>query len=199
MLRVSLTSFLSPLSYSFGGGGEGGGIFSLKSLNSLISSESSHHRSQGRRTGNESGGQNKGMSAVEAGGKEMAIIIDGKSLQFVLNSYAKYFLQLTDHCKTVICCRVTPMQKALVVRMVKSLRGVTTLAIGDGGNDVSMIQVSPKYHNKAACPQKLLGNWRQAARRSGMRCFHRGSQKFSSVTRLALTKGIRVLLYMCLP
>ena len=40
---------------------------------------------------------------------------------------------------TVICCRVTPHQKAQVVNSVKRL-GFLTLAIGDGGNDVSMIQ-----------------------------------------------------------
>uniref|UniRef100_A0A7S3A2G3 Phospholipid-transporting ATPase n=2 Tax=Rhodosorus marinus TaxID=101924 RepID=A0A7S3A2G3_9RHOD len=82
----------------------------------------------------------KYKSAVHDGDKSLAVIIDGKTLQFVLDSYAKYFLAITDHCKTVICCRVTPMQKALVVRMVKKLRGCVTLAIGDGGNDVSMIQ-----------------------------------------------------------
>jgi soluble P-type ATPase len=40
----------------------------------------------------------------------------------------------------VICCRVTPSQKAMVVRLMKE-RGRITLAIGDGGNDVAMIQV----------------------------------------------------------
>jgi len=50
------------------------------------------------------------------------------------------FMYLCDHCETVICCRVTPLQKALVVRMIQSLRDKITLAIGDGANDVSMIQ-----------------------------------------------------------
>lgn len=44
-------------------------------------------------------------------------------------------------CEGVICCRVSPLQKALVVRLVKDGLGVMTLAIGDGANDVSMIQV----------------------------------------------------------
>ena len=43
----------------------------------------------------------------------------------------------------MICCRVSPLQKALVVRLVKDGLGVITLAIGDGANDVSMIQVCP--------------------------------------------------------
>lgn len=44
-------------------------------------------------------------------------------------------------CEGVICCRVSPLQKALVVLLVKDGIGAMTLAIGDGANDVSMIQV----------------------------------------------------------
>lgn len=43
-------------------------------------------------------------------------------------------------CKAVICCRVTPLQKALVVQLVKKHKNAITLAIGDGANDVSMIK-----------------------------------------------------------
>lgn len=43
-------------------------------------------------------------------------------------------------CSSVICCRVTPLQKALVVRVVKHGEGKITCSIGDGANDVSMIQ-----------------------------------------------------------
>uniref|UniRef100_A0A673I884 Phospholipid-transporting ATPase n=1 Tax=Sinocyclocheilus rhinocerous TaxID=307959 RepID=A0A673I884_9TELE len=43
-------------------------------------------------------------------------------------------------CKTVICCRVTPLQKALVVEVIKRHKRAVTLAIGDGANDVSMIK-----------------------------------------------------------
>ncbi|KAL0154880.1 hypothetical protein M9458_049143, partial [Cirrhinus mrigala] len=43
-------------------------------------------------------------------------------------------------CKTVICCRVTPLQKALVVELIKRHKRAVTLAIGDGANDVSMIK-----------------------------------------------------------
>ena len=39
----------------------------------------------------------------------------------------------------MVCCRVSPKQKALVTALVKST-GVITLGIGDGANDVSMIQ-----------------------------------------------------------
>lgn len=49
-------------------------------------------------------------------------------------------LDLACLCKTVICCRVTPMQKAQVVELVKRHKRAVTLAVGDGANDVSMIK-----------------------------------------------------------
>uniref|UniRef100_A0A8C0N8R0 Phospholipid-transporting ATPase n=1 Tax=Canis lupus familiaris TaxID=9615 RepID=A0A8C0N8R0_CANLF len=45
-------------------------------------------------------------------------------------------------CKGVICCRMTPLQKAQVVELVKRYKKVVTLAIGDGANDVSMIKAA---------------------------------------------------------
>lgn len=41
--------------------------------------------------------------------------------------------------QAVMCCRVSPLQKALVTRLVKEGAGQITLAIGDGANDVSMV------------------------------------------------------------
>ncbi|GJN38662.1 hypothetical protein PR202_gb27726 [Eleusine coracana subsp. coracana] len=70
-----------------------------------------------------------------------ALIIDGKALAFVLEDDMKHmFLNLAIECASVICCRVSPKQKALVTRLVKEGIGQTTLAIGDGANDVGMIQ-----------------------------------------------------------
>jgi phospholipid-translocating P-type ATPase (flippase) len=52
----------------------------------------------------------------------------------------KIFLELTLNSQAVVCCRVAPKQKALVVRMIKkNIQGAITLAVGDGANDVSMI------------------------------------------------------------
>jgi P-type E1-E2 ATPase len=50
------------------------------------------------------------------------------------------FLQMSRNCEAVICCRVTPGQKAEVVKQVKIKFGKISVAIGDGANDVSMIQ-----------------------------------------------------------
>ncbi|KAI9725741.1 MAG: hypothetical protein M1828_002624 [Chrysothrix sp. TS-e1954] len=70
-----------------------------------------------------------------------AIIIDGDSLKLVLDDRLRQkFLLLCKQCKSVLCCRVSPAQKAAVVRMVKSGLDVITLSIGDGANDVAMIQ-----------------------------------------------------------
>ena len=52
----------------------------------------------------------------------------------------KNFVDLACECSAVICCRVTPKQKAMVVDLVKRYKKVVTLAIGDGANDISMIK-----------------------------------------------------------
>nr|KAJ3420256.1 hypothetical protein HK105_005907 [Polyrhizophydium stewartii] len=74
----------------------------------------------------------------------LVLVIDGKTLTYALEDDIKYiFLELAMMCKAVVCCRVSPLQKALVVKLVRF--GVTesvTLAIGDGANDVSMIQAA---------------------------------------------------------
>ncbi|KAI8544626.1 hypothetical protein RHMOL_Rhmol08G0311300 [Rhododendron molle] len=70
-----------------------------------------------------------------------ALIIDGKTLSYALEDDLKHeFLNLAVLCASVICCRVSPKQKALVTRLVKQGTGKITLAIGDGANDVGMIQ-----------------------------------------------------------
>lgn len=71
----------------------------------------------------------------------LALIIDGKSLTFALEDDVKdVFMELALGCASVICCRSSPKQKALVTRLVKTKTVKTTLAIGDGANDVGMLQ-----------------------------------------------------------
>jgi phospholipid-transporting ATPase len=74
----------------------------------------------------------------------LALVIDGRSLEFALEEDVKLiFLELATLCKAVVCCRVSPLQKALVVKLVKkNVQGSVTLAIGDGANDVGMIQAA---------------------------------------------------------
>ncbi|KAJ2782484.1 phospholipid transporting ATPase [Coemansia javaensis] len=71
----------------------------------------------------------------------LALVIDGGSLKFALEpELAPLLLELAVRCQSVLCCRVSPLQKALVVRLVKDGLGTLCLAVGDGANDVSMIQ-----------------------------------------------------------
>lgn len=74
---------------------------------------------------------------------EEGLILDGPALALALDpSVCLTFLRLATRCAVTICCRVSPKQKAEVVTLVKTHLDVTTLAIGDGGNDVSMIQAA---------------------------------------------------------
>lgn len=73
------------------------------------------------------------------------ILITGQALAYALNEKLKMkFLELGTMCKAVVCCRVTPLQKAQVVELVMQNEKKITLAIGDGANDVSMIQSRSK-------------------------------------------------------
>ncbi|XP_063051146.1 probable phospholipid-transporting ATPase IM [Engraulis encrasicolus] len=74
---------------------------------------------------------------------EFGIVINGHSLAYALEPGMEVeFLRTACMCKTVICCRVTPLQKAQVVELVKRYKKAVTLAIGDGANDVSMIKAA---------------------------------------------------------
>ncbi|KAJ6647684.1 Phospholipid-transporting ATPase IA [Pseudolycoriella hygida] len=71
----------------------------------------------------------------------VALIVDGTTLKYALScDLRREFLDLCISCKVVICCRVSPMQKAEVVDLVTTNTKCVTLAIGDGANDVAMIQ-----------------------------------------------------------
>ncbi|XP_030583770.1 phospholipid-transporting ATPase IK [Archocentrus centrarchus] len=52
------------------------------------------------------------------------------------------FMSLTEHCRSVLCCRVTPAQKAGIVNMVQKHTSSVTMSIGDGANDVNMIKTA---------------------------------------------------------
>ncbi|XP_035292180.1 probable phospholipid-transporting ATPase IM [Anguilla anguilla] len=74
---------------------------------------------------------------------EYGLVINGHSLAYALEKSMEIeFLRTACMCKTVICCRVTPLQKAQVVQLVKKYKKAVTLAIGDGANDVSMIRAA---------------------------------------------------------
>ena len=70
------------------------------------------------------------------------MIIEATALKIILFDivHQKQFLKIAKIMETVICCRVSPEEKAKVVRLIKKDDPeIITLAIGDGANDVSMI------------------------------------------------------------
>ncbi|KAI4341884.1 hypothetical protein MLD38_026556 [Melastoma candidum] len=73
----------------------------------------------------------------------LALVIDGNSLVYILEKDLESELfDLATFCNVVLCCRVAPLQKAGIVDLIKSRTDDMTLAIGDGANDVSMIQMA---------------------------------------------------------
>uniref|UniRef100_A0A671X7B9 Phospholipid-transporting ATPase n=1 Tax=Sparus aurata TaxID=8175 RepID=A0A671X7B9_SPAAU len=79
----------------------------------------------------------------EVANGEYGLVINGHSLAHALERSTELeFLKTACMCKAVICCRVTPLQKAQVVELVKKYKQAVTLAIGDGANDVSMIKAA---------------------------------------------------------
>ncbi|XP_041443971.1 phospholipid-transporting ATPase VB isoform X2 [Xenopus laevis] len=80
---------------------------------------------------------------MEAAHPQVGLVIDGRTLNVIFQGGLETkFLELTKHCRSVLCCRATPLQKSMVVKLVRDKLKVMTLSIGDGANDVSMIQAA---------------------------------------------------------
>ena len=77
---------------------------------------------------------------LETSHSRHALVVDGETLRFVLEEHDIAFLDLALNCQAVIVCRATPLQKANIVKLVRERVNACCLAIGDGANDVSMIQ-----------------------------------------------------------
>jgi phospholipid-transporting ATPase len=70
----------------------------------------------------------------------LGLVVEGTTLTeiFKSNELKELFLEFGKLCRAVVCCRVSPSQKADVVTLVRNGLNKITLAIGDGANDVSM-------------------------------------------------------------
>ncbi|XP_068383125.1 phospholipid-transporting ATPase IH isoform X4 [Eschrichtius robustus] len=88
------------------------------------------------------------FSGLSADTQDYGLIIDGAALSLIMkpredgssSSYRELFLDICRNCSAVLCCRMAPLQKAQIVKLIKfSKERPITLAIGDGANDVSMI------------------------------------------------------------
>ena len=67
-------------------------------------------------------------------------MIDGSTINFAFEVFPKHFIEVACAAPAVVCCRVSPTQKATIVEMIKKYTDKRIAAIGDGGNDVGMIQ-----------------------------------------------------------
>ncbi|KAL5004459.1 hypothetical protein ScPMuIL_017915 [Solemya velum] len=110
---------------------------------------------------------------------QFALIVNGTSLALALKDHRTIFCELCMQCVAVLCCRMSPIQKAEVVRLIKlSKNSPVTAAIGDGANDVSMIQ-------EAHIGLGIMGKeGRQAVRNSDY-----AFAKFRFLTRALLMHG----------
>ncbi len=72
---------------------------------------------------------------------DTVLIIDGNTMNIaLLPENEKLFFEIASKAPAVVCCRCSPTQKALIVKGMKTHTSMRTAAIGDGGNDVGMIQ-----------------------------------------------------------
>ena len=67
-------------------------------------------------------------------------IIDGDSLDLSLKFCEEEFFKTAMQALSVVCCRCSPTQKRIIVKTIKKYTDARTAAVGDGGNDVAMIQ-----------------------------------------------------------
>eukprot|EP01138_Halocafeteria_seosinensis_P005193 gb/GECG01005310.1/.p1 GENE.gb/GECG01005310.1/~~gb/GECG01005310.1/.p1 ORF type:complete len:1477 (+),score=206.05 gb/GECG01005310.1/:1-4431(+) len=74
-----------------------------------------------------------------------ALVVDKDALQILLDDpvLSRDLSFVTEKCSAVICCRCRPKQKERMLRLIKeNVKGAKCLAIGDGANDVDMINAS---------------------------------------------------------
>lgn len=70
----------------------------------------------------------------------VVVVIDGASLKTAFETDPKRFFAVTSKAPAVICCRCSPTQKSVITEGIKIYCNKQTAAVGDGGNDVGMIQ-----------------------------------------------------------
>ncbi|KAI5789083.1 phospholipid-translocating P-type ATPase [Geopyxis carbonaria] len=73
---------------------------------------------------------------------DCCLLIDGESLAILIDNYRDEFISIAVQLSAVVACRCTPTQKADVARLIREFTKKRICCIGDGGNDVSMIQAA---------------------------------------------------------
>ncbi|XP_030379749.1 probable phospholipid-transporting ATPase IF [Scaptodrosophila lebanonensis] len=107
-----------------------------------------------------------------------ALVVDGSTVAALLLHVPEEFREVALRCGAVLCCRLSPLQKCEIVTLMKKTKDHITAAIGDGANDVSMIQ-------EAHVGIGIMGReGKQAAR-----CADYAIAKFCMLQRLLLVHG----------
>ncbi|KAI2643243.1 phospholipid-translocating P-type ATPase [Xylaria nigripes] len=73
---------------------------------------------------------------------DSCLLIDGESLSLFLTHFGTEFISVAVKLPTVVACRCSPTQKADIAKLIKGFTKKRVCCIGDGGNDVSMIQAA---------------------------------------------------------
>lgn len=74
-------------------------------------------------------GNNSAFTLME---HSIGLVIDGPTLSMAMSDdLVEQFVELCKHCRAVLCCRVTPLQKSSVVKLIRQKLRVMTLAIGN--------------------------------------------------------------------
>lgn len=124
----------------------------------------------------------------------VVLLVSGEAFAFILADpvIRKSFIPVSERARALIACRLSPLQKTEITHFVQNDLGKTTLAVGDGGNDVGMIQAA----DVGVGMNGLEGT--QAARSSDF-----SIAKFRFLVKLLLVHGAwsfhrisRVILYM---
>ncbi|KAL0943869.1 phospholipid-translocating p-type [Colletotrichum truncatum] len=76
------------------------------------------------------------------GKTDSCLLIDGESLALFLTHFRIDFVSVAVQLPTVVACRCSPTQKAEIAKLIKEYTKKRVCCIGDGGNDVSMIQAA---------------------------------------------------------
>jgi phospholipid-transporting ATPase len=108
------------------------------------------------------------------------LVIEGSTLDLILKNQTmtSKLLELAMNCSSVLCCRTSPLQKRLLTEKLQLASGKLCLAIGDGANDVGMIQAANVGIGIAG------KEGRQAARSADI-----SVRSFSQLSRLLLVHG----------
>ncbi|KAJ9515335.1 hypothetical protein QJQ45_006610 [Haematococcus lacustris] len=111
-----------------------------------------YERAQSQAGGAKSSAEGRCSGAVEGEApsiNKVGLVIEGGALALALKpEHQDTLMKLCNACKSVVCCRVSPMQKAAVTKLVQAKCGAITLGIGDGANDVASRYPQQPYQDQ---------------------------------------------------